>query len=310
MAKKLIMLMMICTMFIVGCGSNQQSGLKQEIPEAKYTEAGVGIKGTVTEDGTVILTYALVGVKNNIIEYLYLDQIEQNPQSDRHIFTNKELQNAYGLSYTSDYGEWYQQVDVLETYILGNNMTLEDVKSIPTYEKDEKNKMVPKKDSDLGVACELDIANFIDVIDMAFANLQDVEAMRLAVGEDVRINKKNNEVDVQLAFVGTDYRYKISFAHLEAYEIKAETDIEIVSNRERAEGDEQYRAWNNDMSNFEKYIVGLNINEAIGVEVYDPGNGVDLALPKKGTDLSERCSIDLYKTILALREASDRLENQ
>ena len=206
MAKKLIMLMMICTMFIVGCGSEQKSGLKQEIPEAKYTEAGVGIKGTVTADGTVMLTYALIGLKNDVIEYIYLDQLEQNPQTDRHLFTNKELQNAYGLSYTSDYGEWHQQVGVLETYILGNSMTLEDVNNIPTYEKDEENKMVPEVDSDLGAACELDIADFIDAINHAFANLQEIEATRLAVGEDVRISKKNDEVNVHLAFVGTDYR--------------------------------------------------------------------------------------------------------
>lgn len=307
MPKKLIMLMMICTMFIVGCGSNEQSGLKQEIPEAKYTEAGVGIKGKVADDGTVILTYALIGLKNDVIEYIYLDQIEQNPQTDRHLFTNKELQNAYGLGYTSNYGEWNQQIDVLKTYILGHNMTLEDVNSIPTYEKDNENKMVPKLDSDLGAACELDIEDFIDVINMAFANLQEIEATRLAVGEDVRVSKKNNEIEVQLAFVGTDYRYKISFADLETYKIKAETDTEIFSLRERAKVDEQYKAWNNDMSNFEKYIVGLNMNEATGIEVYDPGNGIDTALPKKGTDLSEICNIDLSKTILALKEASGRL---
>lgn len=308
MAKKLIMLMMICTMFIVGCGSNQKSGLKQEIPEAKYTEAGVGIKGTVTEDGTVMLTYALIGLKNDVIEYIYLDQIEQNPQTDRHLFTNRELQNAYGLSYTSDYGEWHQQVGVLETYILGNSMTLEDVNNIPTYEKDEENKMVPEVDSDLGAACELDIADFIDVISIAFSNLQEIEAARLAVGEDVRVSKKNNEVNVHLAFVGTDYRYKISFANLETYKINAEANTEVVSNKERAEFDEQYRTWNQDMLSFEKYIMGLNMNEAVGVEVYDPGNGIDTALPKIGTDLAEVCNIDLSKMILALKEASGRLE--
>ena len=80
---------------VVGCGSNLMS---------KYKQAGYAVDGQVEEDGTVKITYALIGVKDKKITYLYLDQIEQNPSKDRTRFTNKELGSAYGLGYKSDHG--------------------------------------------------------------------------------------------------------------------------------------------------------------------------------------------------------------
>lgn len=99
---------------VVGCGSNLMSTHeKAEIPETKYKQAGYAVDGQVEEDGTVKITYALIGVKDKKITYLYLDQIEQNPSKDRTRFTNKELGSAYGLGYKSDHGEWNEQVDAL-----------------------------------------------------------------------------------------------------------------------------------------------------------------------------------------------------
>ena len=81
---------------VVGCGSNLMSTHeKAEIPETKYKQAGYAVDGQVEEDGTVKITYALIGVKDKKITYLYLDQIEQNPSKDRTRFTNKELGSAY-----------------------------------------------------------------------------------------------------------------------------------------------------------------------------------------------------------------------
>ena len=218
------------------------------------------------------------------------------------------MEIAYGLSYESDHGEWHEQIKALEDYIAGKEMTIEEVNAIPTCKKDANNLMVPEKGSDLEAGCELDISDFLDVINDAYNHLEKTEATRLGVGEDIRVNNNNGKIDVALSFIGTDYRYKICFAGLEAYSIENIPGIDVVSQSEKPKSDEQLKNWDEGLSAFEEYIDGLNITEAYSVETYDPGNGVELALPKPGTDLADKCEIDLDKFILALKETSARLK--
>lgn len=290
---------------LAGCSPTTRT--VAEIPETEYTQAGYSVKVEVEEDGTVKITYGLIGVKDDKIKYIYLDQIEENPAEDRFLMTNKEMENAYGLSYISDHGEWSTQVRALENYIAGHTMTIEEVNAIPTYEKDEDNLNVPTEGSDLEAGCELDITDFLDVINDAYDNLEDTNATRLGIGEDVRIHNADNRIDVTFSFVGTDYRYKICYEHLDTYSVYGEPGADIRSQKEKAEEQPELFEWQKGIEGFEEYIMGLNMTEAYGVETYDPGNGIETALPKAGTDLAEVCNIDLDKFIITLREAAGRL---
>lgn len=293
---------------VVGCGSNLMSTHeKAEIPETKYKQAGYAVDGQVEEDGTVKITYALIGVKDKKITYLYLDQIEQNPSKDRTRFTNKELGSAYGLGYKSDHGEWNEQVDALENYIVGNKMTIDEVNEIATEKTDSTHLNVPQKGSDLEAGCNLDISEFLTVINKAYSNLENTKATRLAIGDYIQINNNSGNITVTLGFVGTDYRFKICYSHLETYFVTLNSDADVVSLKEKSASDESLQTMANGEKTFEEYIEGLNMVEAYGVETYDPGDGISTALPKKDTDLAAVCDIDLSRYISVLTECAGRL---
>lgn len=302
--KIIILVMLVCCFCFTGCSNEVRE--KESIPEPKYDKIGSAIRGYVDDQGTVIITYAVVGITNEHITYVYLDQIENNPRKDRHLFTNKELETAYGLSYKSDHGEWYQQVEALENYIVGNKMTIDEINRISTN-RTETGKIKPTQGTDLEAACELDIGEFLEVINFAYESSYDVEAMKIGVGEDIRISVMNNKIDVIFTFIATDYRYKICYAELEKYSVIAEKDSKVISQKEKAKYDMEALKESNGIEAFEDYIIGLNLEEAYGIETYDPGNGIETALPKKGTDLAQICSIDLANIIIALGDVKERL---
>lgn len=304
--KRLCTIFLSCSMIvtITGC-TKMTTHSKVEIPKVTYKQAGYAVDGKIAEDGTVKITYALVGVNNKKITYLYLDQIEQKPSEDRHLFTNSELGSAYGLQYKGDHGEWSDQVNAFTNYIVGKKMTLDEVNEIPMEEIEGKE--IPKKGSDLEAGCELDLTDFLNVINKAYNNLESTEATRLAVGDDIRVNNEEGNLNVTLAFVGTDYRYKICYSHLETYSITPSVDKEVLSLKQRAENDSSYNNTEESERGFENYIYGLNMIEAYSVETYDSGDGINTALPKVNTDLARVCNIDLDKYIQVLKEASGRL---
>lgn len=303
--RHIIVIASIISVIMSGCSPNTKS--KLEIPEVKYTEIGHAVKNEVLKDGTVRTTYALVGLNEDKIKYLYLDQTEQDPQKDRHLSTNKELQTAYGLAYESDHGEWNEQINALQNYIVGNNMEISEVKKIPTYEKDDENKKVPVSDSDLGAACEIDIEDFLEVIEEACANTTEIEATRMGVGESIRINREDNCVETTIVFLATDYRYKISYAYMDRYSTHGQQGTHVQSMRERKNENDEIRVWVEQLENYEEYIYGLNSVEAYGIQTYDKGDGINTEVPKINTDLGKICDIDLSEFIVVLKEAAGRL---
>lgn len=303
--NKILVITIVTAMLMSACTMKTKE--KAEIPETKYTEIGHAVKNEVLEDGTVRTTYALLGLKDEKINYLSLDQMEQNPKKDRHLFTNKELESAYGLSYKSEFGEWSAQINALQNYIVGKQMTLDDIKNIKTYKKDNDNTMVPDPESDLGAAVGIDIKIFIDLIEEAFNNTTQVEATRIASGENVRLNVENNQVDTTIVFVATDYRYKICYSYMDRYSTKCLPDADIRSMKEKAHDDDRVKEWVNQLEGYEEYIQGLNMLEAYGVETYDKGDGINTNVPKINTDLGKICDIDLSEYIIVLKEAAGRL---
>jgi len=289
------------------CGCTVQTTKKMEIPKENYEKAGYAVKSYVKEDGTCVVTYSCLGVQNGIVKYLYLDQIEINPKTDRHEFTNKELESAYGLGYNSDKGEWSIQVKALESYIKNNNMTIDAINAIEVYEKDSEHKKVPQINTGLGAVCELDLTDFLDVINQAYNNSHETKAMKLSAGESVRVRQKDERIEVQLAFIGTDYRYKVCFAELETYILDAKIPGSVNALQTKRQTNGETIQWKEEQEAFEEYIIGLNMLEILNVETYDPGNGIETAMPQKGTDLAEVCSIDLREILISIKSAGEHM---
>lgn len=295
----------LCMVF-TGCsyeGSN--NSLKIEVPQPKYTKIGYDVIASIDGDN-IKVTYAIIGFKDNEITRVYLDQFEKKLGQEKSLKTNRELGNAYGLAYTSDFGEWYVQTDAFKNYIVGNKMTPEELDDIETYKKDDNNPSLPAKNSDLAAACELNIGDFLDVIKGAANNTYAVEAMNFGVGEEIRIYNDSKQAKIDLAFIATDYNSTICFSKLESFDIKADNS-QISSLKEAKTSDLELYNLKNQVEAFEEYMIGRTISDISAIEVYDPSDGINLALPKKDTDLSKICNIDLYYYIKTVSESSGRL---
>lgn len=306
MKKKMLLIAMIgmCTI-LTGCSLVNRA--KQEVPQEEYSEVGSAVKSEMKDDGTYVLTYALIGMKDQKIAYLYIDQIEKNLQNgDKSTFTNKELGTVYGLSYKSDHGEWNEQVESFENYVAGNHMTIEEVNDIPT-DKNKNGKLIPEQGSDLEAGCELDIRDFLDVINQASKNCEKVKAIKLGMGDDICIYQNDNTIKVSLGFYATDYRYKICYSSIEEYAVIDEKGADVRSQKEKSSGQQDILEHCKQIDAFETYIQGKSLGEVANIEIYDPGNGVDTALPKPETDIAAVCNIDLSKYLSNAREASSRM---
>ena len=292
--------------FFTGCSKKSSSNsLKIEMPKPKYTKIGYDVK-TYVDGDNVKVTYAILGFKDDEIIHIYIDQIEKTLGKEKSLRTNRELGNAYGLAYTSDFGEWYVQVDALKNYIAGNHLTAEELDSIETYKKDDKNPSLPAKNSDIAAACELNIGDFLDVIKNAANNTYEVEAMHIGVGEEIRIYNDSEQMNVDFAFIATDYNGNICFSKLESLKIEKENS-KISSLKEASASDPETYSLKNKIAAFEDYMIGRTIGEVCAAEVYDPGDGINSALPKKGTDLAKICNTDLYHYLKVVSESGGRL---
>ena len=78
--------------------------------------------------------------------------------------------------------------------------------------------------------------------------------------------------------------------------------VEIKVNRQG-----QTVQWREQLDAFEEYALGLNMVEILTVKTYDPGNGIDTALPQKDTDLANVCNIDLSDILDSIENAGQRI---
>ncbi len=287
-----------CLVSVAGCSVDAVGSFKKAIPENKYDRIGYAVDTEISGE-KVNIVYAVVGYKGDKMVYLDLDEIEKTLGQEKSLSTNKELGSAYGLGYISDLGEWNVQIKALLDYIQGNGMTPEEILAIETYQKDENNPTVPKPDTDLAAACELNIGKYLQVINKACKNTQKIDAMTLGGGEDIKIYNKDKSIVVDFAFLALDYNSKIVLSKLDRYEATfGDTEFSCSTDGNSA--------WQESIKGYEQYILGLTGGEATGVEVYDKGDGVNTALPKAGTDLAEVCNVDIGSFIKAVREAVNR----
>ena len=308
--KRISLLTLLCVLlgaFCTGCGRIKildGGSLKKEVPETKYDELGYGYKASIDGD-QIKITYALAGFLEGQIKYLYIDQIEKTLGEEKSLATNREKGNSYGLAYTSDFGEWNVQLDALQNYIIGHKMTLEDVNKIETYQKDENNPSVPVESSDLSVACELNIGDFLDVVKMAYQNTVEIEATKIGLGEIVRIYNASKNAKITLSVMAFDYNESVCYSRLESFDVKA-GETEIVSLREASKSSDQLSETQKGVEEYEKYMIGRTASDCVNIEVYSGEDGTSLAVPLPYTDLGEVCKIDLKYYFSAVSEAYNR----
>ena len=83
--------------------------------------------------------------------------------------TKKELGDGYGMKAASGIGkEWFEQAEALEDWGVGK--TVEEVVTMPTYDKgDGRHTQVPD-DVDLKTGCTIDIGSFLNALQEAADN--------------------------------------------------------------------------------------------------------------------------------------------
>ena len=83
--------------------------------------------------------------------------------------TKKELGDGYGMKAASGIGkEWFEQAEALEDWCVGK--TVEEVVTMPTYDKgDGRHTQVPD-DVDLKAGCTIDVGSFLNALQKAADN--------------------------------------------------------------------------------------------------------------------------------------------
>ena len=83
--------------------------------------------------------------------------------------TKKELGDGYGMKAASGIGkEWFEQAEALEDWCVGK--TVEEVVTMPTYDKgDDHHTQVPD-DVDLKTGCTIDVGSFLAALQKAADN--------------------------------------------------------------------------------------------------------------------------------------------
>ena len=83
--------------------------------------------------------------------------------------TKKELGDGYGMKAATSIGkEWFEQAEALEDWCVGK--TVEEVVTMPTYDKgDGRHTQVPD-DVDLKTGCTIDVGSFLDALQEAADN--------------------------------------------------------------------------------------------------------------------------------------------
>lgn len=83
--------------------------------------------------------------------------------------TKKELGDGYGMKAASGIGkEWFEQAEALEDWCVGK--TVEEVVTMPTYDKGDGHHTQVPDDVDLKTGCTIDVGSFLDALQKAADN--------------------------------------------------------------------------------------------------------------------------------------------
>ena len=83
--------------------------------------------------------------------------------------TKKELKEGYGMKAASGIGkEWFEQAEALEDWCVGK--TVEEVVTMPTYDKGDGHHTQVPDDVDLKTGCTIDVGSFLNALQKAADN--------------------------------------------------------------------------------------------------------------------------------------------
>ena len=83
--------------------------------------------------------------------------------------TKKELGDGYGMKAASGIGkEWFEQAEALEDWCVGK--TVEEVVTMPTYDKGDGHHTQVPDDVDLKTGCTIDMGSFLNALQEAADN--------------------------------------------------------------------------------------------------------------------------------------------
>lgn len=215
---------------------------------------GLGISSSIsgsTEGKAQLYSYiaALTVDSNDTIVDCKIDALQANVNIDENgvvekldnIQTKVELGDAYGMKTASSIGkEWGEQATAFANYAIGK--TVEEVKGMKTYAKDENHPVVPEE-ADLVSSVTIDVSHMMEAIDKASKNLTEpAEAeglVRVGLGlvanstksKDAEDGKGVAEINSPVAVVAIDSTGKTVNAILDAIQVKIEFDDkgEIIS---------------------------------------------------------------------------------
>ncbi len=213
--------------------------------------------------------------------------------------SKQELGTEYGISKVSTIGkEWNEQANALAEYVVGK--TVEEIKGIAVTEEG-----VPT-DDDLASSVTIKIGGYIDGIEKAVANAQDLGAKssdKLGLGVSTSI-AKSKDAAADAEGVAQAYTYytattfdadgKITSCAIEASQsdVKFTTEGKITTDltaplKSKIELGDEYgmkkvskigKEWFEQSDAFSKYVVGKTVEEVEGIAVDDEGHTTDADL--------------------------------
>lgn len=287
---------------LTACGGTKAS--------AKYTKVGFGMvtSASAQEDGSyqINTTMATVGLdKDGKIAYVDLDVAQQKTNNAEEVRTKMEKKEDYGMKKASAIGkELYEQVEFLEEKLVG--MTLDDVKAIETYAKDDHHTAVPAEGTDLASGCTISIDSYIAAIEKAFDNMTEVEAETIGAGESISVSADKGQVNTTVASVALDKDGKIVWSYLDVAQTSNDTDVRSKKEKQDDYGMKKASGIGKELYEqlafFEEKLVGMDAEAVKNIDVYDKDENHP-SVPAEGSDLAAGCTISIAAYQAALAEA-------
>lgn len=268
---------------------------------------------TVDKDGKIVK--CIIDSAQTQINFSKTGEILTN--TDTVFSTKNQLKEEYGMKKASSIGkEWYEQAAALSDYVTGK--TVEEIKGISVNEKGAP------ADSELASSVTISIGSYIEAIEKAVANAQNLGAQagdKLGLGVATTISNSKNAGDEDgLAQAYTNYvvatfdsNAKITSCIIDASQVnvsfskegKITSDINALQPTKQELGDSYGmkkassigKEWYEEANAFAQYVTGKTIDEVKGISVNEKGAPADAELANSVTikigefvDLLERAS--------------------
>lgn len=265
---------------IIANAKDSKSASADANGEAKYDVSVVAV--TVDQDGRIascIIDSIGAGIAFDAAGHVIVDV-------NAPVLTKNELKEDYKMKLYGSKYEWYEQADALAKYTVGK--TIEEVKNGAVNESGKA------KDADLATIATIYIGGYVNAIEKAYANAQNLGAkagdeLRLAIvpayaaGADATSEKAGTaELDVDVCALTVNGGVITSCA-IDAVQAKvgfdaqgqivSGTDGDILTKNELKEnynmktwGQAKYE-WYEQAASFSKYVTGKTFDEVKGIAV-------------------------------------------